>query len=472
MNHRWTAFHRLLTTCLAAGLLLSNSHSGAEEARPRPTCIILMIGDGMGASQRALATALLRARGNDPEATLHMDALPVHGAIRTTPHGGGVTDSAAGGTALATGYKTANGVIAMDPAKARPYRTLAEIAKGLGWRVGIVSSVSLDHATPACFYAHQPSRKDYAKISRQLVASSVDLFGGGGLIGQKGADGVDHLEQAREKGFVFLRTPEALAAARPAPRIWAMNHRLASEAALPDAKKTEASDLSLAQITTHALRLLDNETGVFLMVEGGKIDWMCHNNDLAGTAAETLAFDAAVAAAAAWCRSHADRAMLAVTADHETGGLTAIPAGGTDITLLDRQPGNVLGALDKAAVSLKKEAAEPATAAKALQRVLAITDLAADEAVALQDAWTAFARATEKQAADACKKALLKAGRTAVEVRAGYRFMTGGHTGVPVPVTAVGPGSEALADERENSEMAQALIQLMTGERFAQEETR
>ncbi len=285
--------------------------------------VFLFIGDGMGKYQRRAATAYLRKTTSRPRARLVMDQLPVRGEARTSPAGGGITDSAASGTALATGHKTKNGRISMDVAGKKSFPTIAEVAKRKGMKVGIISSVSIDHATPACFYAHVPSRGQYSDIARAAVdTKTVDFFGGGGFLGQRNDDGSDNLERAKKKDMVLIRTKRELAAAKPGKRIFAFNHRPGKKAGLPWVHDSKADDMTLAEITKHGIRLLDNPKGFFMMVEGGKIDWACHANDLKSTVRQTLAFDEAVLVAKKFAEHHTATTLLVVTADHETGGLS------------------------------------------------------------------------------------------------------------------------------------------------------
>ena len=140
---------------------------------PPAKYVFLFIGDGMGIPQRTAAEKYAGQR-------LAMDALPAQGVTTTFAADRFITGSAASATALASAQKTNIGMIGMTPDK-RPVKTVAEMAKEKGMRVGIVSSVSIDHATPAAFYAHVPSRSQYYDIDVALAESGFDLFAGGGL---------------------------------------------------------------------------------------------------------------------------------------------------------------------------------------------------------------------------------------------------------------------------------------------------
>ncbi|MCL4370812.1 MAG: alkaline phosphatase [Chloroflexi bacterium] len=141
----------------------------------------LFIGDGMASAQRTAAELYLAAtngNGARPELTkLNMDKLPAQGMNTTYDLTSVVPDSASTATAISTGFKTASGVVGMDPTGTQKYPTVAEVAKTKGLKVGIVSAVSLDHATPAAFYAHQPSRNNYSTFFDKIQHQKASYLG-------------------------------------------------------------------------------------------------------------------------------------------------------------------------------------------------------------------------------------------------------------------------------------------------------
>src|SRR5690606_28271570 len=145
--------------------------------------VFYMIGDGMGLNHVLLAEMYQsELRGEIGRTPLSFSQFPYSSFITTYSATHGVTDSSAGGTALATGKKTKNGVIAMDTTGTTPYRSLAYAAKDKGLKVGITTTVSIDHATPASFYAHQPSRNMYYEIAQEIIPSNFDFFAGAGFL--------------------------------------------------------------------------------------------------------------------------------------------------------------------------------------------------------------------------------------------------------------------------------------------------
>jgi alkaline phosphatase len=319
--------------------------------------VFLFIGDGMSAVQIYAAEGYSRAlRGKDanngPDLAdralrLNMDTLPVRGMQTTYAYDHLITDSAAAGTALACGSKTSSGVIGMDHTKTRNFLSIAELARDRGRRVGIVSSVSLDHATPASFYANVASRAGYDEIAVQAARSHFNFFGGGGWLKSVSAnyrslypdaatENVDEIF-ARE-GYATLRSDEAIRALVSAPRdrVVCTAPVLAPSAAMPYAIDRPEGQVSLADVTEAAIACLAKDgAGFFLMVEGGKVDWACHANDAIGALGDVLDLDVAIGKALDFASRHPGETLIVVTGDHETGGLTIGFAGRGYETSLD-----------------------------------------------------------------------------------------------------------------------------------------
>ncbi|PLW97377.1 MAG: alkaline phosphatase, partial [Marinilabiliales bacterium] len=163
--------------------------TSCTEQNEAPKYVFLFIGDGMGLGQQQLTESYLGAYNSTyPDPKLYFTSLPQKGFITTYSKSHKITDSAAAGTALAGGEKTDNGMIMKSGDGTEEYYSVAEIAKDLEMKVGIISSVSLDHATPAVFYANADSRNMYYEISMQLPDSDFDFFGGGGFKNPEGLD--------------------------------------------------------------------------------------------------------------------------------------------------------------------------------------------------------------------------------------------------------------------------------------------
>lgn len=290
--------------------------------------VFYFIGDGMANAQIHAAEAYRAAierpdeiEGSEKAKSLMMSYCPVRGMSTTFANNRFITGSAAAGTALACGRKTNINVISMSPDTTVPYTSVAELAKTKGMKVGIVSSVSIDHATPAVFYAHQPTRKMYHEIAMDLVNSDFDYFGGGGFHDDESGAG-NAIETAKANGFTFAHTRSEIEGIEPGTRTIAINHTLDSSSALYYELDRPADHLSLAEFTRQGIRILDNDDGFFMMIEGGKIDWACHANDARAAIDDTIAFDDAIFEAAKFFMAHPDDTLIVVTGDHECGGMT------------------------------------------------------------------------------------------------------------------------------------------------------
>lgn len=206
----------------------------------RPKYVFMFIGDGLGLQQISAAEAYLASLQPDAEKArpgiikLSFAEFANQGLCTTYSANSFITDSAPAGTSLATGYKTDNGVIGLDPSKSKAFPTIAEVAKARGLRVGIVSTVSLNHATPAAYYAHAPSRGSYYEIGCQLIESGFDYFAGGGLHkhSDKGRPSLYRL--AAQKGMTVLRDRASIMKARyDGKPVLAVNASLDADSAMP-----------------------------------------------------------------------------------------------------------------------------------------------------------------------------------------------------------------------------------------------
>lgn len=292
--------------------------------------VFLMIGDGMGVNQVFATERYLGSlEGGHGRESLVMTSFPNVGLSHTYSTSNGITDSAAGGTALSALHKTANGVIAMDSTGTQPLETLAEMAHKQGKAVGIVTSVSIDHATPAVFYAHVPDRGMYYEIGEQLAGSGLDFFAGAWFLNPKGKKGDrrDLLEVVKENGYTVVKgmaESDGICDYEKVILTQTDEQQASSSGSLPYAIDRKPSDMTLPELTETAVRFLEKKNkgkGFFLMVEGGSIDWACHGNDGATALNEVKDFDNAIKVAYDFYRRHPNETLIVVSADHETGGL-------------------------------------------------------------------------------------------------------------------------------------------------------
>lgn len=304
-----------------------------------PKYVFLFIGDGMSYPQIQTTNYYLSAMADDgddiltSQNNLNMTDFPVAGSAQTYDSTSFCPDSASTATSIATGHKTYSGTINMDENMETSYETIAEKLKDqLGYKVGILTSVNLNHATPAAFYAHQASRNSYYEIGQELIASEFDYFAGGGLLQPTGAeeDQTDLYQLAEEAGYTVVKTKaEAEALTADSGKTIVIDETLADDDAMSYAMDLEEGEWGLADYVEKGIEVLDNDNGFFMMVEGGKIDWACHANDAGATINDTIALDEAVGKAVEFYNEHPDETLILVTGDHETGGLT-IGFAGTD----------------------------------------------------------------------------------------------------------------------------------------------
>ena len=294
-----------------------------------PKYVFYFIGDGMGLNQVVATQYYLRScQGELGITPLTFAQFPYTGIATSYSGSSDVTDSAAGGTALATGHKTYNGAIGVAT-DATPVTSIAEMAHRYGAKVGVTTSVTINHATPASFYAHQKSRNDYYEIGTQLPVSGFDFFGGGDLAENVNPDdqtAPQLYDLAREAGYTIVRGYDEYAAlGDDADKVLLIQKSDAVENTLPYAIDARDGDLTLTQVTTAAIdHLYDkrHKKGFFLMVEGGKIDYACHANDAATALQEVVDFDHAISVAYEFYKQHPKETLIVITADHETGGFT------------------------------------------------------------------------------------------------------------------------------------------------------
>ncbi len=452
--------------------------------------VFFFIGDGMGMPQRSAAEFYAAAKaGKISDITLAIDKLPVQGMTTTYSSESPITDSAAAGTAMACGVKTYNAALGMDANK-NPYTSIAEMARDKGMLVGIVSSVSIDHATPASFYAHQPSRNTMYEIGLDLVASKFDYFGGGGFVDPSGKKSKlpepreNVLDAAKKAGYTVAADKASFEKLAKGVKAIAYNAWLQDAEALPYDIDTRKEDISLAEFTAKGIELLDNPKGFFMMVEGGKIDWACHANDALTSIKDTQAFDESMKVALAFMAKHPKETVIVVTGDHECGGLT-IGFAGTKYE-------NFFTVLDGQKVSFQKFSAEILKEYKEknagkynfddMKPIITANfglkfegDAKADRAVLKDFEIAQLKEAFERSMAGDTEKSkdeqtyLLYGGYSPLTVtithilnqKAGLAWTSYSHTGVPVATSADGVGAEIFGGLYDNTDLALKFMSVM-----------
>ncbi|MFI3296991.1 MAG: alkaline phosphatase [bacterium] len=315
--------NRLMYLFLGCALFATScvSNSNNEENLPAAEVknVIYMIGDGMGVSQIQVA---LTALGGEKTA---FDMCQYSGFARTYSSSNYITDSAASGTALATGNKTNNGVIGMSADSTNVYSVLKDF-EDTERPTGLVVTSYITHATPAAFYAHQVSRNLYEEIAVDLLHSGVDYFAGGGrkhFINR--ADSVNLVDSLIAKGYEIDFELDLVEPVKSLPY-----GLLAADDHMPSFAERGGF---LPAAVEQAINSLDAEDkGFFLMVEGSQIDFCGHGNDQTCLTGEMLDFERAVQIALDFAAKDGNT-LVVITADHETGGAVVLDGSYADSTL-------------------------------------------------------------------------------------------------------------------------------------------
>ncbi len=296
-------------------------------AQQKAKYVFYFIGDGMGFNHVSLTEYWLGYTQDVFDSRpLSFSAFPVLGWAVTHSESNLITDSAAAGTALSTGSKTKNGMLATGP-DSTALESISYKIHDAGYKVGISSTVGINHATPAAFYGHNVNRGNYYEIASEIPASEFEFFAGGGAIESTGddEDRVSVYEAIEKGGYVITEGMDDFAARKDGAEkmmLLQKDGRLRTE--LPYAIDMKENDMTQADLVRASIDFLYEEDGegFFVMSEGGRIDWASHGNDTKAVILETLSLSDAVAEAVRFYNEHPDETLIVVTADHETGGLT------------------------------------------------------------------------------------------------------------------------------------------------------
>lgn len=407
----------LLVIAVTASCATLSTPAVAQEP---PTRVILIIGDGAGASYW---TAAAFAADN-----LAVEQFPVMGLVDTRASDSKITDSAAAATAYSAGVSTYNGAIGVDP-DSNSVTTIIEVAQSRGMATGLVATSSITHATPAAFAAHVPNRDLEFEIARQMAAADVDVILGGGrkwFDPARRPDSLDLLSDIADR-YAYVESAAELgdvetSEVRKLFGLFAVEHMPAARTRLP----------TLPVMTQAALEVLDHDPdGFFLMVEGSQPDWRGHDHESLGAiVAEMLDLDRAIGVALEYQIRHPET-LIVVTADHETGGLAIQQAGSRRL-------------LTRAAAAADSTVAQ-------LVEASAVAD---PELAALADSarWymARLSRSMKSQARHMGDSSALVA-----------RYTTGNHTAQMVPLFASGPGAERFGGIKDNWRIGELLLEVV-----------
>lgn len=421
-------------------LVLVSFSSFAEVGKAK--YVFYFIADGMGLSQ-INATEAYRAekKGKTGTEKLNFTKFPVFGITTTFATDRLITDSSAAATALATGNKTSFETLGMDASGKKTFKSIAEMAKEKGLKIGIITTSNIDDATPAVFYSHKPNREMYKEIDEDLLNSGFDLFAGGWT------QGLDIKEWLINKDYIYTDTKAQFDALTKVDKKYYMACPFLEAGSCRYSIDQTSKDVSLSAFTKKAIELLDNPNGFFMMVEGGKIDWANHGNDFAAAMKDILELDKAVAVALEFYKKQPNDTLIVFTSDHETGGFAF---GSRELKYKSQ-----LEELDKQKVSnyaLELQFKKAKEFSKMRSYVEANFGFKMDakeekkliDAFNKHDAWRFTGEVTRM-----------------ANSKAGVSWTTNAHTGASVGVFAKGVGEDLFRGYIDNTDVAKAIIKIM-----------
>ena len=439
-------------------------------AAQSPKYIFYYIGDGMGMGPIVAAQNYNRLiLKNDKPLT--MMQMPVVGWALTYSASSDITDSAAAGTALATGSKTKNYMLGMN-ADTVAVTSIAKILHDSGYGVAIATSVAPDDATPGAFFAHVPNRSMTYQIGCDMAASGYEFVAGAGLRGTE-TDGKpnDLLDRFAAEGVQIVRGPEG-AASITAARALLLNNEGSSRSNIGYTIDSIQGTLTLPLIASTALKQLERTSPdkFFMMIEGGNIDHALHGNDAGASIKEIINFDEALKVAYDFYLAHPDETLIVVTADHDTGGMSLIGPKGAKGGLANIDYQRVSkevfgqyceGILRSRMVYTWNDMKEYLSDKLGFWSHIKLSDNQTDK---LKDLFT---RTFELRNTADQKTLYANFNAFAVEVfrifndATGLAFTTTSHSGNPVPVYAVGAGADAFKALNNNIDIPRAILRLV-----------
>lgn len=464
-----------------------------------PKYVFVFIGDGMSYPQiqsaayytgkDAAGIVDVVKKSENPSDSPEMKALsfyqfPVAGSASTYDATSFAPDSASTATSIFTGYKTHSSSINVDITKKIKYRTIAEqLRDQKKYKIGVISTVNLNHATPAATYAHQASRKSNYPIGQELVSSNFEYFAGGALMDpqDKNKDKTSIYDLAKNAGYKVCFDQKSAAALKNGDKALVIAETLADSDSMSYDNDRKEGEWALRDYVRKGIEVLDNKTGFFMMVEGGKVDWACHANDARSSIADTLALSEAVEEAISFYNKHPKETLILVTADHETGGLT-IGYAGTDYNLffrtLDSQKISYAKFDSEYVSGYKKNGTNFEAVMKDVEKLFGLKMPGADGSnknggLVLTDyELSRIKTAYEKTIKNDNNRSQMEYDiygtyepltitiTHILNAKSGLGWTSNSHTGLPVPVFALGAGQEEFKGFYDNTEIYKKLAEL------------
>ena len=464
-----------------------------------PKYVFVFIGDGMSYPQiqsaayytgkDAAGIVDVVKKSENPSDSPEMKALsfyqfPVAGSASTYDATSFAPDSASTATSIFTGYKTHSSSINVDITKKIKYRTIAEqLRDQKKYKIGVISTVNLNHATPAATYAHQASRKSNYPIGQELVSSNFEYFAGGALMDpqDKNKDKTSIYDLAKNAGYKVCFDQKSAAALKNGDKALVIAETLADSDSMSYDNDRKEGEWALRDYVRKGIEVLDNKTGFFMMVEGGKVDWACHANDARSSIADTLALSEAVEEAISFYNKHPKETLILVTADHETGGLT-IGYAGTDYNLffrtLDSQKISYAKFDSDYVSAYKKNGTSFEAVMKDVEKLFGLKMPGADGSnknggqVLTDYELSRIKTAYEKTIKNDNNRSQMEYDiygtyepltitiTHILNAKSGLGWTSNSHTGLPVPVFALGAGQEEFKGFYDNTEIYKKLAKL------------
>ena len=464
-----------------------------------PKYVFVFIGDGMSYPQiqsaayytgkDAAGIVDVVKKSENPSDSPEMKALsfyqfPIAGSASTYDATSFAPDSASTATSIFTGYKTHSSSINVDITKKIKYRTIAEqLRDQKKYKIGVISTVNLNHATPAATYAHQASRKSNYPIGQELVSSNFEYFAGGALMDpqDKNKDKTSIYDLAKNAGYKVCFDQKSAAALKNGDKALVIAETLADSDSMSYDNDRKEGEWALRDYVRKGIEVLDNKTGFFMMVEGGKVDWACHANDARSSIADTLALSEAVEEAISFYNKHPKETLILVTADHETGGLT-IGYAGTDYNLffrtLDSQKISYAKFDSDYVSAYKKNSTSFEAVMKDVEKLFGLKMPGADGSnknggLVLTDyELSRIKTAYEKTIKNDNNRSQMEYDiygnyepltitiTHILNAKSGLGWTSNSHTGLPVPVFALGAGQEEFKGFYDNTEIYKKLAEL------------
>lgn len=453
---------------ISTSIALSAAIAAAADA---PRYIFYFIGDGMGNGPVQAAQQYRQQILGNPDG-LSMLTFPVVGQATTYSTSSPVTDSAAAGTALATGVKTRNGMLGMSPDTVA-VNSIAKVLHDRGWGVGLVTTVAPDDATPGAFYAHVPNRKQYYEIGRQFIDSGYEFLAGSSLRGTttKKGEPTDLLKRVADAGIQLVYKPDSIDSARNR-RVILLEANPLNSANVGYTVDSVPGQNTLPMMTRAAIEHLTavSPDSFFLMIEGGNIDHALHANDAAGAIMDIDQMDRSLDIALEFMAAHPDETLIVVTADHDTGGMSVgNEAVGyhcyPEVITTQHWSKDRLSDHFEAMMRTRRnyewsELQQLLSESLGLYSAIEVTP---EEDAKLHQAYTDVVNrvAVDQTNLYSTVNHFIAAAVDLLNSKAGYGFTSFRHTGNPVPVMAIGNGAEVFSSWNNNTQIPEKIFQIL-----------